>query len=388
MKVNSAYKVQAPLALHHGHMTSLLLGYAPCFDPLVITTYLTLAAESTIKKTFALVNELTRQLNCTLDQLQNSLKLGEQFGLIDTYKQEKQDITYYVFVLAYPLELLAFLNHDVYGRYLIKQQGITYVELLQHELAYNQVDLSTFQRITTPLNDNVLEQWSDQHEQAFQQMNQPGTLPAQLTFDMKSFLRICEPLVFPLQARSERHLALIDYYGSLYQISVEAMRTLVGKVTEINTDHFDEERFKLLISHHYDVALSSDQFDYTQDSYLFLSAHQNGRPLGVRDRNTIAFLYEKYHFKQPVQNMLIEHILTTYKGSFTKALVQQVADAWVRAKVKTESDVKAHVQQSKSRSKKQQPTPTYMETPAKKDDPDKEADRQALLSRLKKERSS
>ena len=199
---------------------------------------------------------------------------------------------------------------------------------------------------------------------------------------MRGFLQTTTDLLFPKAARTEANLETINYLGSLYAIDVVTMRKFVGKSTRFQEGTLDIQKLERLISGYIDQHKTATKSQYDQDSYLFFSAQQQGKPLGVRDKKTIAFLYEHYDFEQVVQNQLIEFVLQRFKGSFTKALLEQIADSWVRANIRSQADVKKHLSYTSPKATVVE-TPAYMESPAPQQKED-EKQRLALLKKLKK----
>lgn len=375
--------IHTTLTLSANDLESLMLVYTPCIGSFNVSVYLMLSAFSKESNQFFSIRKLTDFLNCSVDELEQGIKKCEQFKLISTFYQSKSNSDAYVFSLKEPLSIICFMQHDVFGRYLLKVMDSSYLQQLKDN--YTSIDLKDYQNISEGFDSASLSYWQESKEKEFKSNKQPlnKELMDTLSFDTPLFLQTTPMLLFPKQARNKENIATIEYLGSLYGIDVVTMKGFVGKCTKVNQTSLNTEKLESLIVGYVNQHKTSKTSDYKQDSYTFFSSKQNGKALGVRDKKTIAFLYENYSFNQEVLNMLIEYVLTRFKGSFTKGLVQQIADSWFRANINSISDVKKHLQ-------KQQATTTTIDSPSymqdkvtKKASKEDEEKRVQLLERLK-----
>ncbi len=376
-------KIHSSLTLSANDLESLMLVYTPCIGNFGVSVFFMLCAFSKDPNQFFSIRKLTDFLNCSIDELEQGIKKCEQFKLVSTFHQSKMTSDHYVFSLKKPLSIMCFIQHDVFGRYLLKVLDSSYLQQLKDN--YTSINLKEYQDISESFDSASLGYWEESKEKEFKSSKQLHNkeLVDTLSFDTQLFLQTTPMLLFPNQARNKENIGAIEYLGSLYGIDVVTMKGFVGKCTKVNQTILNEEKLESLIVGYVNQHKTSKTSDYKQDSYTFFSSKQKGKALGIRDKKTIAFLYENYSFNQEVLNMLIEYVLTRFKGSFTKGLVQQIADSWFRASIKSTTDVKKHLQ-------KQQATTTIIDSPSymqdkvtKKLNKEDEEKRMQLLERLK-----
>lgn len=385
MKVNDGFTIQP--AIHHStsDLDSLMLVYTPSIGYFAVSVYLMLSSLSHTQNLFQPVRKILDLMNCSLDDLETALKRCEQFQLIDTYVATKQNQDFYVFELHTPLSLQQYMDHDVFGRYLVRVLDASYHQQLKEILFKNHQQLKEYNNISQEFDANLLPHWDQNLENLYQfQPNNHVELPDSLQFNTNLFIKSVSTLLFPTAARSKENVKAIEHLGSLYGIDVVTMKRFVGKCTKPNSDYLDVAKLESLVLGFVNEHKTSTQSVYEEDSYRFFSSKQKGKPVGLRDKKVIAFLYEHYTFDQEVQNRLIEYVLSRFNGSFTKSLVQQIADSWVRANILTAADAKAHLSQQKATTITQD-VPDYMEPKNKKTaTPSDEKQRKELLNKLRK----
>lgn len=386
MKVNDAFYIQPSQFVGVDELDSLMVVYTPSIGSLAVSTYLMLSSFSHTQTTFVPMRKVLDFLNCSVDDFEKSLQKCEQFKLISTHIQSKKNQDFYVFELLKPLRIAQFIHHDVFGRYLVKIMDASYLNQIKESQFRKKQDLVAYKNITREFDASLLPSWDQQLEVAYK--TKPplkiDDLPDSLQFDMDLFLKSVSPLLFPVQAQTKENIQKIHQLGSLYGIDVVSMKGFVGKCTKPSSDFLDVAKLESLVLGFINKHATSTTSVYLEDSYRFFSSKQQGKALGVRDKKTIAFLYEHYSFDQEVQNRLIDYVLTRFNGSFTKSLVQQIADSWVRAKIHSVSDVKKHLSMQKQKSIVQD-VPDYMEPQAKKTATTiDESKRKELLEKLRK----
>ena len=380
MKITDQFIIINKLTLASNDLDSLMMLYLPSTNMRAISVYLLLVSLSMHHEQGG-IRKLCDVLNVDVQTLADGLSKCEQLQLISTYKKQEEFHDVYAFDVHRPLDVNSFLKHDVFGRYIIKVLDASYI--MQLKEAHQSFVLDGFKNVSEAFGGHLLSDWEKDRELQFvDHNNHKKELPQSLSFDMRGFLQTTPDLLFPKAARTEANLETINYLGSLYAIDVVTMRKFVGKSTRFQEGTLDIQKLERLISGYIDQHKTATKSQYDQDSYLFFSAQQQGKPLGVRDKKTIAFLYEHYDFEQVVQNQLIEFVLQRFKGSFTKALLEQIADSWVRANIRSQADVKKHLSYTSPKATVVE-TPAYMESPAPQQKED-EKQRLALLKKLKK----
>lgn len=387
MHIIDGFKTQSSISLSGSHHDSLMMVYTPAMGFFAVSVYQMLASYSHLEKGFQSFKRLCDLLNCSIDELEQAITTCEQFSLVQTYKHHHENHDYFIFALKQPLDILSFINHEVFGRYLLKVLNNSTVEYLQSLVLNDVISTKGYQEITHVFDHSKLAQWDKQLEDEFRQKNkkQVADLPKQIHFNTELFLKTTSELLFPIKARTKQNIEQIAYYGSLYGIGEDVMRGFVGKCTRPDQQQLDIEKLEGLVLSYVDHAKVASKSDYQSDSFTYLSSKQKGKPIGPKDKAVIAFLYEHYEFEQGAQNMLIEYVLKRFKGSFTKGNVQQIADSWEREKIKTIQDAKVHLNHYKPTVEDDEIVPEYMTKPVKKEvSSDKDQKRQELLEKLRK----
>ncbi len=387
MHIIDGFKTQARVDLSTSDLDSLMMVYAPSMGCFSVSVYHMLVSHSHLQKSFQPLKKLCDFLNCSIEELQQAIITCEQFNLIQSYKHHHDTHDYYLFLLNRPLEMLEFINHEVYGRYLFKVLNSSTVEYIRSLVLNDVISNEGYQEITHTFNHAKLAQWDKELEEEFRQKNakQVADLPKQIHFDIQLFLKTTSDLLFPIKARTKTNIDQIAYLGSLYGIDEDVMKGFVGKCTNPDDQKVDFDKLKRLVLSYSDHAKTSSKSDYQSDSLTFISSKQNGKAVGVKDKKVVAYLYENYEFEQDAQNMLIEYVLWRFKGAFSQANVQQIADSWKREKIKTLEDAKAHLNQFKPTTQLEEIVPDYMTQPHKKEkSTEDDQKRQALLEKLRK----
>lgn len=386
MNINDCFYIQPSQHHSSSDLDSLMLVYTPSVGSFAVSVYLLLSSLSHNQNDFNPLRKTLDVMNCSLDEFENATRKCEQFGLMSTFVFSKQNQDFYVFELYVPMSIQQFIHHDVFGRYLVRVLDASYIEQLKQSHLSIYQKLTDYQNITHEFDASLLPNWSDSLESQYK--HQPTTtradLPDSLLFNTDLFIKSVSSLLFPTKARTKENVDAIEHLGSLYGIDVVSMKGFVGKCTKPNSEYLDLHKLESLILGFTNKHKTSTKSVYEEDSYRFFSSKQKGKAAGLRDKKVIAFLYEHYSFEQEVQNRLIEYVLARFNGSFTKSLVQQIADSWVRANIQSVSDVKAHLSQQKTKTKTQE-VPDYMEPTSKKASSQAdEVKRKQLLEKLRK----
>src|SRR5690554_4890659 len=284
-------KIHSNLTLSFNDMESLMLVYTPSVGSFAVSIYLLLSSMSRFSNQSFTFRKLTDFLNCSIDEIEQGIKKCEQFQLISTFYQSSATKDQYIFVLKRPMSIADFIQHDVFGRYLVKVLDASYLQEIKED--YLSVPLENFSDISESFDSSSLNYWEDSKENVFTTKNKTNKeLMDSLTFNTQLFLQTTPTLLFPNQARTKENIETIEYLGSLYGIDVVTMKRFVGKCTKVNQDLLNKEKLESMVIGHINQHKTSKTSDYSQDSYTYFSSKQKGKALGVRDKKTIAFLYE------------------------------------------------------------------------------------------------
>lgn len=388
MHIIDGFKTKSSFDLSMSDLDSLMLTYTPVMGSFAVSVYQMLVTQSHYQNGFKPFKKICDLMNCSMDTLKDAIIRCEQFDLIQTFIHQHDQQDYYLFLLKRPLSVIAFLDHEVYGRYLHKILNDGNIEYIRSLIMDRTVSASGYRDITHHFDQSKLEQWDHQLETDYKGKKSKTAidLPQTIQFDTDLFIKTISPLLFPLLARTKQNIETIAYLGSLYGIDETMMQTFVGKCTKPDSEVMDLEKLKYLVQSYVDQAKTATKSGLAADSITFFSSRQKGKAVGVNDRKVIAFLYENYAFEQDVQNMLIDYVLTRFKGRFTKNLVQQIADSWERADIKTLAQAKEQINQTPIQPDQVESVPEYMITKQTKDTTSHQDEkRKALLQKLRKD---
>ncbi|WP_429971004.1 DnaD domain protein [Fructilactobacillus sp. Tb1] len=308
---------------------------------------------------------------------QARLKL-EGVGLLKTYVNDDGKNTY---LLAKPLSAKQFFASGLISEVLLEMIGESKYLELSHELLPNDYDFS----LVTDTTHDFLQVYSinqqnitNQPEVIKQVQKSIPTEESQLTkqpdnLDFKLMLNILSNSFVNIDDVKKNH-ELFTSTKLLYGIDEMAMTKLIEQATNLTNNHFDAQKFKILVSRNNQqefknteiqsdpVAASNYHFDNEEQQLLqtaknyapivFLNAlksEKNGYATSSEER-IISQLVEKMVLKNDVINMLIYLLLVDRNyPTLNKNLVDTIANDWSQHHIQT---AEAALEQIKTRDSK------------------------------------
>lgn len=295
---------------------------------------------------------------------QARLKL-EGAGLLQTFKNETEMITY---LLVKPLAATVFFNNGLLSEILLEMVGETKYLDLAKELLPRDYDFS----LATDTTHDFLEVYTVNHtnltnlpdsikqvQNIIPEESQP--LTSQLDhLDFKLMLNILNNSFVNIDDIKKNHDLFVST-NLLYGISEVAMAKLVEQATNLTNNHFDAQKFKLLVSRtnqtniqqpktkevqstpepHYQFDSEEQQLIKIAHNYaplVFLGAlkkEKNGYTTSSEER-VISQLVEKMVLKPDVINMLIYLLLVDQNyPTLNKNLVDTIANDWAQNQIQS-----------------------------------------------------
>ncbi|CAJ2234722.1 Replication initiation and membrane attachment protein [Fructilactobacillus sanfranciscensis] len=323
---------------------------------------------------------------------QARLKL-EGVGLVQTFQNEKEMVTY---LLTKPLSATSFFSNGLMSEILLEMVGETKYLELSKELLPSDYDFP----LLTDTTHDFLEVYSINQQNITNQQDiikqvQTG-IPDEKqvqslkddNLDFKLMLDILSSSFVNIDDIKKNH----DLFVStklLYGIDEMTMTKLVEQATNLTNNHFDMQKFKLLVSRNnqtdFKTAKTNPVKNTTTNEYQFdneeqqliktaknyaplvflnaLKKEKNGYATSSEER-VISQLVERMVLKTDVINMLIYLLLVDYNyPTLNKNLVDTIANDWSQNHIQTAEqalkqiktrDSKINAEKSKRRQKSKQ----------------------------------
>lgn len=325
-------KIEGISELTSSLLSSLLMLYQPLIGKEATFLYqilLSIHARKANVPHHALIEILG---NMSIDQIEKNRGLLEQFLLIKTYYQDSSKK--YIYQLFPPLEGNAFLRHEVFGRLYMREMGKQMYEVSKLCFADDYTPKDDYKNISIPFQNVFKSAWEDQQEQSFEMMKpqevhiQENTIP--ITFHYDRFLSGLSSLVFPSHERNEKNLRLIGELATIYGISEEKMRKLVGKSMNLKTNMLDHEVLKKMVRSSKTNYEEKESNVYALPPVRFLQKKQHGIEVTSSDKRLIEILIRDYQMKPDVVNVLLEYVLANTNQRLTRSYVEKIAGTWIR----------------------------------------------------------
>lgn len=333
-----------------------------------------------------LINEVLMNFtNYSIDRIEKARKILEQFLLMKTYKNKEHD---YIYVIYPPKSIREFLNHDVFGRLYLQKVGKDIYHLLKQAFIQKEIDKGNYEEISEVLQFSSLQDWSHQEEEVFEKTHQNALYDNnfKIIFDYKKFLTISE-IVFPKNLRTSKNLESIGQIATVYGVSADKMKSLVGKSMDLQKQKLNFELLKRRAERVSEDFLKPIEDIYMLPPHRFMEIQQKGVPVSSSDHKLIDLLLDTYHLSPEVVNVLIEYTLEKTNQRFTKAYVEKVASNWVRLNIDTKEKAlqqkseEYHQEKPKSILQKEVVLPSWYDD---KEEDDEDFDTDALLAKLQK----
>lgn len=359
--------IHHPKSLSMQEIQSLHIAYPFIMTPQAIQMYMTCCAFSNVREGSFTSHDLAIHLNVFDHEVEHLIQTCVSVDLMQWYEQKNM----ISLVIKPVMDIPTLLSHPLFARILSTQESL-YLKALS--MKYPPLN-SALSPTTFKYQQRHLE-WSEVDETRFN-LKKVSSLPQSGTFNTSLFLQLCEDIILPSSMRSEENLNMITSLANTYLVDEKSMKKFVAKAINYKTLTLNANKLSELIVSTYQVSGYIDT-SYQQHPLSFFTAINEGRPVVEKDQQLIEFLSSHYTFDQETFNFLLETILKSYYGRFTKKNAQHLAESWVRAKIKNLEDAKAYVKSSLNLNPvKAKPLPEYYEAN------DDQVDKETLLKQLK-----
>ncbi|USS86750.1 DnaD domain protein [Fructilactobacillus cliffordii] len=312
---------------------------------------------------------------------QARLKL-EGAGLLQVYTEQTQ----FHYRLVDPLTPVTFFQNDTLSQFLLEMVGENqFVELTQ-QLLPTPVDISNFDDQThsfwqvfaaQPTADSALVQTTQKRAQATQSTGPKSDLP---TIDLQLMLSILQSSFVNL-ADVKKNQPLFAVTKQLYGVEEAEMARVVEQATNLTTNHFDKQKFQLLIARKYQstpatpsepqitTTPASDkhtsftvqerellQVAETTAPVPFLGAikQEKGGYATAAEERSLRQLLEQNVLPSAVVNMLIYLLLVDRENpTLNKNLLDTIANDWAQRHIQTADQALTEIKQRERRITKQ-----------------------------------
>lgn len=389
LKIKDLYRVQSTDYLSSSMLRTLYLFYQPLVTVNGLALYMTLYNEATLQKTFDSHQRLSDLLNLSIEDIERARIHLEEYGLLDSYVQENEPKSKYIYALHAPLDESEFIaSNEMMSQYLQiagKKQFDANISRVQ---SYVSSSLSTkdFRKVTRIVYHNATQNQFDANVEysKLKPKYEFSDDEIQINFDYDHFFATTSTLVFPAELRTEENLRLIGKLATVYGLSADKMRILVQRSINLRNMTLDQDNLRFLVQKSKpDITSAKDP--YSLPPVSFLQAKQNGAEVSLTDRKILEDLSMKMHFSNEVINVLIEYVLKKSQNKLVKTFVDMVASEWARDNVTTKEDAIKETRKrsfTKSYGSRQAALPEYMNQIEEKKD--KEVATGADLEEVKK----
>lgn len=323
------YSVETNITLNNERLETLVLMYQPLIGAKATMLFLTLntALIHTNYSNLSLIS------NLTIEEIEHSLILLEQYRLIKTYK--KKEHTDYIHVLLEPLRCNEFINHYVYGLELKKVIGTHQfnVLLIKYKEKYLLKDDYVEITETKVFNKNHFDE--EDLEKLIKNSNSEITINDKFNFDL--FLSDASELKFPSKLRTTENLNLISELALFYGISELRMATLVYR-------SIDYKNGELVVDKLLDrVRREQVEYEHNINKYdlptvAFLKSIQNGAAVSDYNKKLLEQLAFEMKLTRQVANRVIEYTMELNNNRLIHNFALQIATTWKAYDVKTVED--------------------------------------------------
>lgn len=333
LKGKDLYKVSINELMNQNQLTSLMMLYQPIIGHKAVILYLTLIQDVRHARGFESFNRLINILQMSVEEIDQARMRLEEYQLLTTFRKTSDLKDSYILIIHAPKSCDVFFKNDVFSRLLMKYLDSKQYEITLNRLIKPTLDVAEYKNITKKFNVDSI-RWNEENEQEFKAIK-PNykfneDIQVHINFDYHKFLFNLSSLNFPIAERSAENLRLIGEIATIYGISPDQMRILVGKCSSIETGRFDVDRFKKLAQAYIPKEVVKESNIYKLPCVSFLQSKQNGIEVTSQDKQLLEDLVLKMKLKPEVVNVLVEYILNTNDQRLIRKYVEQIAITWGR----------------------------------------------------------
>ncbi len=391
LNIDDFYSVNGDPVISEDSLSSLCLLYQPLIGQDGLVLYLTLYAQASQDALESSFRQLSALINMDIAGIEKAMIRLEEYHLLRTFsKPKKGNQNLYLYVLEAPLSTSSFINNRTWTALYEQAADPSLAAKTMNLLARHGVDHS-FEEVTHPVRYGAeiagASSKDTKKERAIDEVFAGSD--QQIDFDYERFLETTSSLVFPSSLRTRSAMRLIGQLATVYGISADRMRILVGKAVDPQKETFDEEKLRFLAARE-KPSVTSASDPYSLPPLSFLQSKMNGAAVPLVDRRVLEHLAVDMHFSSEVINILIEYVLSVSNNKLVPKFVDMVAGEWARNGVSTREQALAQRnKKSESRRTRAEVLPSYYEQNESSQEPsnDEESapvDRKALLEEMRR----
>lgn len=366
------YRTHRTFQLTHDQYQAIHQLYQPIIGMDAISLYQTLYHQISFHDIHS-HHYLMQLLNRPLTAIYEARRSCEAIGFMDTYKQEKDEVTLYDFHLKEPFTPAQFMEDDVLSQLLYHQIGKQKFKSLKEKILEN----TSFDRTGTKLTASFSDVFLNQGDLKPTEMTSEKSATSEPTFIEGAYLdfeyisqNLNKRMLPANQILTLENQKLMNQMAALYQLST----TEVDKLLQwsIDSSHLlDREAFKEACLDAVDVQPSKKQIIIQRDR-MKKSADakaQNQKELSKKDRfieqmetispkelledlsggnrasaqdlKMIASTMEQQGLTPGVMNVLIHYVMLKSDMKLQKGYLDKIASHWARKQIKTVKEAMA-----------------------------------------------
>lgn len=361
IKAKDVYKVEASFSIEENALEVLMNLYQPLIHNNGILLYLTLLSESR-RSTLESFSKFLSITNMTPMEFDKACAKLEEYMLMRVYYKQGETRDNYLFILHKPLSAKDFISSNIYMSRYKSVVGDKNSELVISNLLSGISNTSEYEDITRKIRHRKEEYDNSVSYVTIQPKYTFSSEEDSIEFDYEKFISTTSSLVFPVELRTKENMNLIGRLATVHGLSVDRMRILVSKCTNLNTIELDTE--KLIVASEKaepDITKASDPYDLPPVS--FLQSKQKGAAVSLADKKILEKLSLDMHFKNSVINVLIEHILNISNNRLNPQFVYKVAGEWARDGVSNKEEALKETKKELTTTNKYSKTKKKVELP-------------------------
>ena len=395
LRPKDVYRVEMTENLSEDAISSLVTLYLPLMGKDAVLLYFLLHSEGRLQHTQESHSRLFEILNLSADEVETARMHLEEYLLLRTYVQEGETRNSYIYHLNAPLPSESFLSSHEFVSMYIHALGSRQADNTVAKFVSGSISTSGYKDITVSVR-RMPEERFHEASVSFQKVRPRYTFSNEdvdINFDYDHFFATTSDVVFPNILRTRENLELIGKLATLYGLSADRMRILVGHAITLDPPVLDTEKLKNSAARAVpDVTTAKDP--YSLPPVSFLMAKQNGAMVSQADKRILEKLRMEMHFPNEVINIMIEYILKRSDNRLNSRFVDMIAGEWARDGVKTREDaIKETKKNTGVRKKRTDVLPEYYNASPVRTAADKKATKEEveemrrLLSQKRKENS-
>ena len=336
MEGRNRYIVDSFDSLNADYVKSISVFYLPLIGKRAATLYLQLVMERENRLDCTL-ERLCTLSHLNIDELEEALVILEKYELLKTYRREDE----YLFLVRSPLSVRDFLNHEVYSRQYLNSVGEKEFEVSRRTYLPAVVQRTDYQDISHSFDPSVMSVWNQHDEDRYQKLQAANVIgDVDIDFDYGRFLRETSALILPMSLRTRDNMEAIGRLATVFAITPEKMRELVGRSVDHKTDTLDLEqlRKKCLACREADYVPGKNEFDVSPVAYLY---NRQGAAVSQADKKMLENLMVEYHLDRQVINVLIDYVLNNTNNRLDRSYVDKIGATFMRQGIDTAAKAQA-----------------------------------------------